>query len=40
MSDRLELLSAIAHSLQNDPRPRPPVAPETLTRFRGLLNWW
>lgn len=38
VSDRLELLSAIVHSLQNDLRPRSPVPPGTLTRLRGLLK--
>lgn len=38
VSDRLELLSAIVHSLQNDLRPRSPVPEDIVDRMTGLLK--
>ncbi|MBG1269287.1 hypothetical protein [Nostoc sp. WHI] len=38
VSDRLELLSAIVHSLQNDLRPRSPVPEYIVDRITGLLK--
>ncbi|MEH2407400.1 hypothetical protein [Nostoc sp.] len=38
VSDRLELLTAIAHSLQNDLRSRPLVPEDIVDRMTGLLK--
>ncbi|WP_254568190.1 hypothetical protein [Oscillatoria sp. HE19RPO] len=38
VSDRLALVEAIVHSVNDEIRPRPPVPPGTITRLRGILK--